>query len=198
MKKVVIATNNKNKAKEISAALNLEGWQFFTLHELGLVSDPEENANTFEGNARIKAQAAHKISGGLAALADDSGLEVDALEGAPGVYSARYAGRDATDAQNNEKLLAELAEVPNDKRSARFVCTLVFIDENGKERIAQGCVEGFIGHEEHGSNGFGYDPLFFPCAFKGEKSFAQVSQEEKTLISHRGEALRALRAQLES
>ena len=184
MKTVLIATNNAHKAEEIASALAFEDWEFRTLRELGIRSDPAEDADSFEGNARIKALAAHEASGGMAALADDSGLQVDALGGAPGVYSARYAGEDATDAQNNAKLLAALADVPDEKRTARFVSTLVFVDEDR------------VGHEGRGSEGFGYDPLFFPDVFGGERTLAEVSQAEKNAVSHRGNALRALRALL--
>ena len=128
--------------------------------------------------------------------ADDSGLEVDALDGAPGVYSSRYAGADGDDAANNAKLLAELAGVPDGERAARFACTLVFIDEDGTETVARGTVEGAIGHEPRGEEGFGYDPLFIPDAFGGESALAEVSQEEKNAISHRGCALRVLRDRL--
>lgn len=196
MKTVVIASNNAHKAEEIANALSFEGWQFKTLRQLGIDSNPEENAATFQGNARIKALAAHQASGGMAALADDSGLLVDALNGAPGVYSSRYAGEDATDQQNNLKLLEELATVPADQRSARFACALCFIDENGTETTAWGTVEGRIGFQPQGDQGFGYDPLFFPDVFDGKLTTAQVSQEEKAAISHRGNALRELRAKL--
>lgn len=197
MKTVVIATNNAHKAAEIASALDFPGWEFRTLAELGVASDPAEDADTFEGNARIKARAAHEASGGLAALADDSGLEVDALGGGPGVYSARYAGEPCDDAANNAKLLAELAEVPDARRTARFVSTLVFVDEDGSETVARGTIEGVIGHEERGSEGFGYDPLFLPDVFADGRTLAQVGQAEKNAVSHRGNALRALRAQLE-
>lgn len=193
-KTVVIASNNAHKASEIASALDFDGWEFKTLGQLGLCSDPAEDADTFEGNARIKARAAHEASGGMAALADDSGLVVDALDGAPGVYSARYAGEHATDEQNNEKLLHALADVPASQRSARFVSTLVFVDEDGTETVACGTVEGHIGFAPRGSEGFGYDPLFYPDAFGGEKTLAEVSQAEKNDISHRGCALRRLRA----
>ena len=196
MKTVLIATNNAHKAEEIASALAFEDWEFRTLRELGIRSDPAEDADSFEGNARIKALAAHEASGGMAALADDSGLQVDALGGAPGVYSARYAGEDATDAQNNAKLLAALADVPDEKRTARFVSTLVFVDEDGAETVAHGTVEGRVGHEGRGSEGFGYDPLFFPDGVGGERTLAEVSQAEKNAVSHRGNALRALRALL--
>lgn len=196
-KTVVIASNNAHKAREIAEALDFPGWEFRTLRELGIASDPEEDADTFEGNARIKARAAREASGGRAVLADDSGLVVDALDGAPGVRSARYAGEDATDAANNAKLLDELADVPDAQRTARFMCTLVFIDEDGSEEVAHGVVEGRIGHAERGEHGFGYDPLFLPDVFGGERTLAEALPQEKNAVSHRGNALRALRARIE-
>ena len=207
MKTVVIASNNAHKASEIAAVLSFPGWEFKTLRELGIESDPAEDAETFEGNARIKALAAREASGGLAVLADDSGLEVDALGGAPGVHSARYAAeeagedvagaKDSDDAANNARLLRELADVPDDERTARFVCTLVFLDEDGAELVARGTIEGRIGHVEVGANGFGYDPLFLPDEFGHARTLAEASPQEKNAISHRGNALRALRAMLE-
>ena len=177
MKTIVIASNNAHKAEEIATALAFPGWEFRTLRQLGLDSDPAEDADTFEGNARIKAQAARAASGGLAVLADDSGLAVDALDGAPGV-------------------LAELADVPDEKRTGRFVCTLVFIDEDGAETVAHGTVEGRIGREERGRHGFGYDPLFLPDVFEDGRTLAEALPEEKNAVSHRGNALRELRAKL--
>lgn len=197
MKTVILATNNAHKVSEISNALDFPGWEFKTLREMGIESDPEEDADTFLGNARIKAMAAHEASGGMAALADDSGLEVDALGGAPGVYSSRYAGEDATDENNNDKLIAELAGVPDDERTARFVCTLSFIDEDGSEQTARGTIEGRIGYEPQGDGGFGYDPLFWPDVFEGTCTLAEVPQARKNEVSHRGNALRALRSDLE-
>ena len=197
MKTVVIASNNAHKAEEIAAALSFPGWEFRTLRQLGLESNPAEDAGTFEGNARIKARAAREASGGMAVLADDSGLEVDALQGAPGVYSARYAGDEATDADNNAKLLAALADVPDERRTARFACTLVFIDEDGEESVACGTVEGRIGREGRGEHGFGYDPLFLPDVFDDGRTLAEALPHEKNAVSHRGGALRALRAQLQ-
>ena len=197
MKTVVLATNNAHKVAEIATALDFPGWEFRTLRELGIESDPAEDADTFEGNARIKARAAHEASGGLAALADDSGLVVDALDGAPGVHSARYAGEPCDDAANNAKLLAALADVPDAERTARFASTLVFVDEDGSEIVAEGAVEGRIGHEGRGSEGFGYDPLFLPDVFGGARTRAEVGRDEKNAVSHRGNALRQLRAKLE-
>jgi len=202
MRTIVLATNNAHKASEISHALDFPGWEFKTLRELGINSDPAEDADTFLGNARIKAVAAHVASGGKAALADDSGLVVDALDGAPGVYSARYAAddptQDADDDANNAKLLAELEGVPDEQRTARFVCTLVLIEEDGTETVAQGTIEGRIGHGLRGDGGFGYDPLFWPDVFEGSCTLAEVPQERKNEVSHRGNALRALRAKIEA
>ncbi|MBQ9043892.1 MAG: RdgB/HAM1 family non-canonical purine NTP pyrophosphatase [Eggerthellaceae bacterium] len=197
MKTVILATNNAHKVSEISNALDFPGWKFLTLREAGIESDPDEDADTFLGNARIKALAAHEASSGMAALADDSGLEVDALDGAPGVYSSRFAGEDATDADNNDKLLADLAGTPDDERTARFVCTLVFIDEDGSETTSRGTVEGRIGHEPQGDGGFGYDPLFWPDVFDGACTLAEVPQARKNEVSHRGNALRALKFKLQ-
>ena len=197
MKTVILATNNAHKVSEISNALDFPGWEFKTLREMGIESDPAEDADTFLGNAQIKARAAHEASGGMAALADDSGIAVDALGGAPGVYSSRFAGEDATDADNNAKLLADLADTPDDRRTARFVCTLVFVDEDGTETTAYGTVEGRIGYGLQGEGGFGYDPLFWPDVFNGTCTLAEVPQERKNEVSHRGNALRELRAKLE-
>ena len=197
MKTVILATNNAHKVSEISNALDFPGWEFKTLREAGIESDPAEDADTFLGNARIKALAAREASGKAACLADDSGLAVDALDGAPGVYSSRYAGENATDADNNEKLLADLEGVPDEQRTARFVCTLVFIDEDGTETTARGTVEGRIGYAPQGEEGFGYDPLFWPDVFEGRCTLAEVPQARKNEVSHRGNALRELRAKLE-
>ncbi len=196
MRKIVIATNNAHKADEISHVLGMDGLEFVTMRQAGIASDPAEDADTFEGNARIKALAAHEAGGGVAVLADDSGLVVDALDGAPGVYSSRFAGEDGNDAANNALLLERLKDVPDDKRTARFVCTLVFVDEDGAEKVATGSVEGRIGHAERGSEGFGYDPLFYPDTYEGRLTFAEVPQSEKNLISHRANALRAMKEML--
>lgn len=196
MKTVVVATNNAHKAEEIANALQIDGWEFKTLRELGVVSDPVEDALTFEGNVLIKARAAFERCGGLAVIADDSGIEVDALDGRPGVFSARYAGEACDDEANNNKLLAELDGLPFAERTARYVCVLAYINEEGTEITAQGRVEGKIGFERRGSAGFGYDPLFFPDEYHGEKTFAEVTQAEKALISHRGRALNELKEKI--
>ncbi|WP_350453741.1 RdgB/HAM1 family non-canonical purine NTP pyrophosphatase [Slackia heliotrinireducens] len=195
MKKVVIATNNAHKVEEISTALDFEGWEFLKLSQVDPYEEPEEDADTFEGNALIKARAAHEHTG-LAALADDSGLVVDALGGAPGVFSARYAGVHGDDDANNAKVLAELEGVPDEERTARFACCIAFVDEDGTEITATGTIEGRIAHGLAGDGGFGYDPMFLPDHFHGEKTLAQVTQDEKNAISHRGNALRALKEKL--
>ena len=196
MTTVLIASNNAHKATEIAEALDFPGWEFKTLKQVGVSSDPAEDAETFLGNARIKAHAAQQASGGMPVLADDSGLEVYALDGAPGVHSARYAGEPCDDAANNAKLLDALSDVADEARTARFVCQLVFLDENGNEVDARGTVEGRIAHEAHGENGFGYDPLFLPEVFGFERSLGEAKPEEKNAVSHRGNALRELRAKL--
>lgn len=194
-KKVIIASNNAHKVEEIKTALSFEGWEYQTIKEAGIVSSPEETGTTFEENARIKARAVYELTH-TAVLADDSGLIVDALDGAPGVYSSRYSGAEGDDEANNHKLLKELANVPLEQRTARFMCVLVFIDADGTETVAQGTIEGLIGFEEKGSEGFGYDPLFLPDYFNHECTLAQVSQEEKNGISHRGNALKNLKKTL--
>lgn len=196
-KRVVIATNNAHKVAEIRTALDFEGWEFCTLSEVEPYQEPEEDADTFAGNAYIKAKAAHEHTG-LAALADDSGLVVDALGGKPGVYSARYCGVHGDDEGNNAKVLAELDGVADPERTARFACALCFIDEDGTRVDAEGFIEGRIGHGLMGDGGFGYDPMFLPDAFGWSKSLAQVTQAEKNAISHRGNALRALKDKLKN
>lgn len=191
-KRVVVATNNRGKLAEIRSALPFEGWQFVAASELDDEwPSPDETGETFEANARIKAVAAHERFG-MASLADDSGLEVDALDGAPGVYSSRYAGEDASDADNNARLLVALSDTPDERRTARFHSTILFIDTDGTETVADGACEGRIGHEGRGAGGFGYDPLFEPAQTPG-RTMAELTLSEKNEISHRGDALRELR-----
>ncbi len=192
---VVVATRNPGKLAEIRATLPFSHWRFVSSVELGDWPEPEESGLTFEENAHIKALTARERFG-LAALADDSGLEVDALDGEPGVYSSRYAGPCASDAENNSRLLLALASVPDAERSARFRCVMVFIDEDGSEFVGTGACEGHIEREPRGAHGFGYDPLFQPDATPGRR-MAELGTAEKNAISHRGAALRALRDQLE-
>ena len=194
-KRVIIATNNAHKVTEIRDTFADFGWECLSLKEAGVDSNPEESGRTFVENARIKARAAHEITG-CAVLADDSGLIVDALDGAPGVYSSRYAGEDGNDAANNALLLKNLKGIAECDRTAHFSCVLVFIDEDGTEMVAEGRVEGLIGFDEQGSEGFGYDPLFLPDDFANKKTFAQLGLAEKQKVSHRARALAALLEQL--
>ena len=199
--KVILASNNKNKLDEIKKVFNFDGWDFFTLSDLNINSDPEENAPDFIGNAKIKAKAAFEIvkKSGLndyAIVADDSGLCVDVLDGKPGVYSARFAsenGEHCTYADNNKKLIKVMKDVPDDKRGACFKTAAYFIFPDGKEVFEEGCCFGKIGYEEIGDNGFGFDPLFFPDYYNHKLTMAQVSPEEKDAISHRGQAFRNLK-----
>lgn len=194
-KRVIIATNNAHKVTEIADVFSNLGWECESLKDAGLVSDPEETGTTLIENARIKARAAHELSG-CAILADDSGLLVDALDGAPGVYSSRYAGEDGNDQKNNELLLENLKSVAAKDRTAHFSCVLVYIDEEGNETVAEGRVEGLIAFEPKGAEGFGYDPLFLPDDFGNEKTFAELGLAEKQKVSHRARALRALAEKL--
>lgn len=178
--KFVIATHNKHKLQELQRILTPLGIEAVTAD----LSEVEETGTTFAENACLKAKAACKETG-LPAVADDSGLEVDALDGRPGVYSARYAGEGATDAQRIEKLLGELSEVPAEKRGARFVSAICCVFPNGDILRAEGDCPGSIAFVPAGEDGFGYDPIFL-C---GEKTFAQMTAAEKDAVSHRGKAL---------
>ena len=194
-KLVVVATKNSGKLAEIRAALPFPHWRFVSSAELRDWPEPEETGETFEENARIKAIAARERFA-LAALADDSGLEVDALDGEPGVMSARYAGECATDGDNNSRLLLAMKDVPDAERTARFRCAMIFIDDDGSEIVATGTCEGRIEREPRGEMGFGYDPLFQPDATPGRR-MAELETAEKNAISHRGAALRNLRELIE-
>jgi XTP/dITP diphosphohydrolase len=192
---VVVATGNAHKLTEIQTILSespaLEGVRFVALGELGNFEDPDENGETFYDNALIKAQAALDETGLSMAVADDSGLCVDALGGDPGIHSARWAGEHGNDAANNDKMLAEMANVPDGERTARFHSTVVFIsrDEDGEEILAgNGDCEGTIARDLRGTNGFGYDPLFELADIPG-KRMAELEPEEKNAISHRRRAL---------
>lgn len=194
---MIVASSNHGKLEEIRSALDFEGWEFVTAADLGREPlEVEETGATFIANARLKAHAYHEAFG-LAALADDSGLEVDVLGGAPGVYSARYAEDccGGGDAANNARLLVELEEVPAEDRTARFRSVIVLVNEEGHETVAEGACEGTIGFMPKGQNGFGYDPLFLPEATPG-RTMAELALDEKNAISHRGAALLALKAAL--
>ena len=189
----VIASNNKKKTEELDRILAPLGIYARTAEQLGKTLDEvEETGTTFEENAELKARAACEKTG-YPAIADDSGLVVDALGGRPGVYSARYAGEGATDEDKINKLLAEMRDCGSDDRSARFECVICCCFPNGETVFARGQCEGTIGYAPRGTNGFGYDPIFF---IEGNKTFAEISQNQKDLISHRGKALKELAAVL--
>jgi len=188
--KLILATNNAHKMREIFEILGAEFPDMVTLKQAGLEIDVEEDGSTFAENAIKKAEEVLKFSGYPAALADDSGLIVDELGGAPGVYSARYAGEGHNDADNNAKLMRDMAGVPTERRTCRFASAVALARE-GKETICvMGYAEGVLLTEARGSNGFGYDPYFFYPPFG--KSFAELSAEEKNAVSHRKHALEAL------
>ena len=188
---LVIASNNKHKVCEIKKILAGKFDRIYSLGELSIEVDPEETAPDFFGNALIKAKAVAACTD-KAVLADDSGLEVEALGGAPGVFSARYAGKPCSDKRNNEKLLKEMKGVAD--RRARFVTTMVLLFPNGHYEVALGEVKGEILTEERGGNGFGYDPLFY--SFELQKTFGEATDEEKNTVSHRGRALADLLTRL--
>lgn len=189
--KLIIASNNKGKIKEFKKLLEPMGYEVFSQREADINIEVEENGTTFEENAAIKARAIYKLTG-CATLADDSGISVDALGGAPGVYSARYGTPDLDDEGRTALLLKEMQDVPDDKRTARYVAVIHFIKENGEEISVRGECEGKIGYEPVGENGFGYDPVFI----YGDKTFAQHTEEFKNSVSHRANALKKLAMKL--
>lgn len=193
---IVAATGNQHKIQEISAILAPFKMQVISRAEAGVPDiEIEEDGLTFEENSRKKAVEIMKLSGKIA-IADDSGLEVEVLNGEPGVYSARYAGEGATDQRNNEKLLNLLKDVPDEKRAASFVSVVTMVFPDGKVLVARGECRGHILRAPRGSNGFGYDPLFVPNGH--DKTFAELSSVEKNKISHRANALLMLRTLLEA
>ena len=185
--RILIATMNPGKLREYQRLLGeVPRLQLDTMASLPSPVDVVEDRETFEGNARKKATEI-AAAAGVACLADDSGLEVDALGGRPGVYSARYSGEGATDASNNEKLLEELSEVPDQRRTARFRCAIAVVDAEGRElAVVDGACEGRIGRELRGTHGFGYDPLFIPDGHS--ETMAELGPETKNRISHRAKA----------
>ena len=187
----IAATNNAHKLEEIRRILQAAGHRVQSLAEAGIAADPEETGATFAENALIKAKAVCEASG-RPAIADDSGLVADALNGAPGVHSARYAGEPCDDAANRKKLLREMRDVPQEKRTGRFVSAVALVLPNGAVLEAEGSCEGEIGFAERGEGGFGYDSLFYVQG----RSFAELSEQEKDACSHRGVALAAFAEKL--
>jgi len=193
-RRLYVATNNAHKQQELKALLG-EAFDVRLAKELKPGLDWDETGATFADNARIKARTVKEHAPDACVLADDSGLEVDALGGAPGVHSARYAGEQGDDQANNAKLLRELGGVPAAKRKARFVCVLCFIDEKGQETLFRGTCEGAIVEEARGAKGFGYDPLFL-VENSGGRTMAELGEAEKNKVSHRGHAVAAWKAAL--
>jgi XTP/dITP diphosphohydrolase len=196
--RLVVATHSAHKLRELRELLHLPGIEVMSLDDLGIAEEPVEDGETFEANARLKARFAARATG-LPALADDSGIEVDALGGRPGVRTRRYAGANATDAENNAKLLRELAGLPAPERTARYVCVLsLAIPDRGAPggvRVLdrRGTCRGRIASEPRGSGGFGYDPIFEPSPEPpGGRTFGLYSAAEKATISHRGRAARRM------
>ena len=190
MEKIVFATANEGKVKEIKEILKDFPIEVVSMKEMGITADIEENGSTFEENSLIKARTLVKLTG-LPALADDSGLEVDYLNGEPGIYSARYLGRDTDYDYKNNYIINKLSDAKDKERSARFVCVISLVLPDGREFVERGVVEGLIGYEQKGENGFGYDPIFYLPEYG--KTSAELSPDEKNKISHRGKALSAMK-----
>lgn len=196
MKKIILASNNLKKIKEIKEILKGLPYEVYSLKDMNIDIEVEEDGLTFEENAKKKAKEIHeyllnKKNSDFIVLSDDSGLEVDCLNGAPGIYSARYAGEHGNDYNNNIKLLEDMKAFKGDDRSARFVCVIAVVFEDGNVKTVRGEVEGRIIEELKTEGGFGYDPLFFYNGFN--KTFGEATPEEKNEISHRGNALKKLK-----
>lgn len=193
MKKIIFATGNAGKMKEIREILKDLDAEVLSMKAAGVEAEIVEDGKTFEENAVIKAKTVCKLTGEIA-LADDSGLEIDYLNKEPGIYSARYMGEDTSYRIKNANLIERLEGVPDEKRTARFVCAIAAAFPDGTVKTVRGTMEGRIGYEETGENGFGYDPIFYLPEYGC--SSAELSMEEKNKISHRGKALRAIKEEL--
>ena len=194
-KKIIFATGNENKMKEIRMILADLGMPILSMKEAGINVDVVEDGTTFEENALIKATEIAKVTENCIVLADDSGLEIDYLNCEPGIYSARYLGEDTSYDIKNSIILERLSGVPDKERTARFVCAVAAAFPDGTTEVVRGTIEGIIGYEIAGENGFGYDPIFFLPEYG--MTTAQLSPEKKNELSHRGNALRAMRAIME-
>jgi XTP/dITP diphosphohydrolase len=195
MKKIIFATGNKDKMREIKEIMADEPVEILSMKEAGISVDVDENGKTFEENSLIKARAIAEQTDAIV-LADDSGLEIDYLNGEPGVYSARYMGEDTSYDIKNKNLIERLDGVAKEDRTARFVCAIAAVLPDGRELVTRQTMEGYIGYEPDGENGFGYDPIFYLDEFGC--SSAAISPEQKNAISHRGKALRAMKEMLKS
>jgi len=189
MKKIILATKNAGKIREFSQMMGKHEIEVLSLLDINYEDEIEETGVTFEENALIKAREI-ALQYKTTVVADDSGLSIDALNGAPGVYSARYAGEVRSDMANMDKVLEALKDVPEDERTARFVCALAVVDESGKEVVVHGTCEGKIWREKRGSEGFGYDPIFYLPQLN--RTMAELSKNEKNALSHRGNAFKKL------
>lgn len=194
MRRLVVASNNVKKIKEIKQILGKYQIEVVSLKEAGIDIDVEEDGNTFIENSYKKASEIYKIVEGSMVIADDSGLAVDCLNGAPGIYSARFAGEHGNDKKNNEKLLGLLKDKKDEERKAKFICAIALIISDDKVVKVQGEIEGRIIDEERGSNGFGYDPLFYIPEYK--MTFAEMDSELKNSISHRAKALKEIEGEI--
>ena len=194
--RIIFATGNAGKMKEVRMILGDLGIPVLSMKEAGITADIVENGKSFEENAVIKAEAIRDLTAaGDLVLADDSGLEIDYLDGAPGIYSARFMGEDTSYVIKNTALVEKLAGVPEEKRTARFVCAIACALPDGRTITTRGVMEGISAHEIRGENGFGYDPIFYLPEF-GCTS-AEITPEQKNEVSHRGKALRAMRKELQ-
>lgn len=186
---IILATNNKSKVKEISEMMSGSDITFVSLADAGINVEVEETGTTFEENALLKAREICKLSG-KPTISDDSGLEIDALDGAPGIYSSRFIGEDTSYDIKNNALIEKLENVADPDRTARFRCCMALVLPDGREFVTEGAMEGIIAREPKGINGFGYDPILFIPEYN--RTSAELSSEEKNNISHRGEALRKM------
>ncbi len=189
--RIIFATGNANKMREIREILDGDKYDIQSMKEAGIDCDIDENGTTFEENSLIKAHAVASLAPGAIVLADDSGLEIDALNKEPGIYSARYMGEDTSYDIKNANLISRLEGVAKEDRSARFVCAVSAVFPDGSDAVVRGTIEGYIGYEPQGENGFGYDPIFY--LWDKDVSTAALPREDKNAISHRGKALRMIK-----
>ena len=191
MSRIIFATGNTDKMAEIREILKDLGMEILSMKEAGVNPEIVENGKTFEENSLIKARAVHALLPDDVVMADDSGLEIDYLNKEPGIYSARYMGEDTSYRVKNTNLIERLTGVPDEKRTARFVCAIAAAFPDGTIKTTEGVIEGRIGYEERGENGFGYDPIFYVPEFGC--TTAELSEEQKNAVSHRGKALEKMR-----
>lgn len=195
MEKIIFATGNQGKMKEIREIMSNVSDKILSLKEAGIEADIDENGKTFEENAIIKAKTICELTGQIV-MADDSGLEVDYMDKAPGVYSARYLGEDTPYSVKNAAIIKNLENAKGEERSARFVCVIATAFPDGRVITSRGVIEGLIGYEEKGDNGFGYDPIFYVPEY--DMTTAQMNSEQKNQVSHRGKALRLMKEKLKN